>query len=229
MSVADPFDVEPYRGARTRRAVVRRCPRTTLVLGSTQPDTVVDRQAAARADVVVARRRTGGGAVLLEPEDPLWVDVWVPRGDPLFDDDAVRGVHWVGEWWSSALARLGVGPTAVQGAGRPVDRLASLVCFAGLGSGEVHRDGRKLVGVAQWRARQGALIHCAAYRHWSPGPLVDLLSLGSLERAAARQRLPEAALGYGQAVAGASRGALTSTLLDLLPDGGWDVSVEAAP
>lgn len=228
MSAADPFDVEPYRGARTRRVVVRRCERTTLVLGSTQPDTVVDKRAATQANVTVARRRTGGGAVLLDPADPLWIDVWVPRDDPLFDDDAARSVHWVGEWWSNALGPLGVGPTTVAGRGEPGDQLAALVCFAGLGPGEVHRGGRKVVGVAQWRSRQGALIHCAAYRHWSPGPLVDLLRWGSLEQAAARRRLGEVALGFGEAGGPASRGALTSALLETLPDGEWDVSVEAA-
>jgi len=223
---SDAFDVERYRGAPGRRAVVRQCPRRMLVLGSTQPDAVLDRAALTRAGVSVARRRTGGGAVLLGPDDPLWIDVWVPRGDPLFDDDAARAVRWIGEWWSGALAQVGFGPTDVQRTAAPIDEIASYVCFAGLGAGEVQRHGRKVVGVAQWRAKQGALIHCAAYRRWSPQPLVDLLDWKDADRAATIRRLSDAAVGFDEPDAPVSRGALTLALLDSLPPGEWDVSVE---
>ncbi len=226
MSGADPFDVERYRAAPRRRAVVRRCPSPTLVLGSTQPDAVVDQAALARHAMTVARRRSGGGAVLLGPDDPLWVDLWVPRGDPLFRDDAARAVDWVGDWWSAALAQVGFGPTEVSRAVQPVDEVAVLVCFAGLGAGEVHRSGRKVVGVAQWRSREGALVHCAAYRRWSPEPLLDLLDWPGTGREVARHRLLDAAVGFDTPGAPVSRGALTLALVDSLPDGEWDVSVE---
>jgi lipoate---protein ligase len=223
----DAFDVERYRTAVTRQAVVRQCPVAMVVLGSTQSDAVVDRAALARANVSVARRRTGGGAVLVGPDDPLWVDIWVPRGDPLWRDDAARAVHWVGEWWSGALARVGFGPTEVQRTATPADEIARHVCFAGLGAGEVHRRGRKVVGVAQWRSREGALVHCAAYRQWSPAPLVDLLVWNEADVGETRRRLSEAAVGFDAGEARVSRGALTRALLDSLPGGEWDVSVEA--
>ena len=227
MTGPDSFDVERYRAVVRRQAVVRQCSVAMLVLGSTQSDAVVDRAALGRANVSVVRRRTGGGAVLVGPDDPLWVDVWVPRGDPLWRDDAARAVHWVGDWWSAALAQVGFGPTEVQRTATPTDEIARFACFAGLGAGEVHRHGRKVVGVAQWRSREGALVHCAAYREWSPAPLFDLLAWKEADLGETRRRLVEAAVGFDATDAPVSRGALTLALLDSLPDGEWDVSVEA--
>ncbi|MGH9122123.1 MAG: lipoyl protein ligase domain-containing protein, partial [Acidimicrobiales bacterium] len=58
-----------------------------LVLGSTQHAGLVDYARAERAGVEVARRRSGGAAVLVDP-GLLWVEVVIPRHDPLWDDDA---------------------------------------------------------------------------------------------------------------------------------------------
>jgi lipoate-protein ligase A len=54
-------------------------------------------------------------------------------------------------------------------------RWSSLVCFSGLGPGEVHADGRKVVGISQRRTRRWARFQCAAYLHWDPAALVSLL------------------------------------------------------
>ena len=51
-----------------------------------------------------------------------------------------------------------------------------LVCFAGLGPGEVLRDGDKLVGISQRRSRAGARFQCAVHIRWSPSVLVALLA-----------------------------------------------------
>jgi lipoate---protein ligase len=221
----DPFSVEPYRAASVRRAVVRRAPRPMLVLGSTQSAALLDQAALRRADVSVARRRTGGGAVLVGPDDPVWLDLWVPRGDPLWEEDAARAMRWVGEWWSASLAQVGFGPTEVAEAAGPLDPVGRTVCFAALGAGEVHRAGRKVVGVAQWRSRQGALIHSAAYRRWLPEPLLDLFDWKGADPAATSRRLLDAAVGFGEPPAGPAPGALTGALLGSLP-GEWDVSVD---
>ena len=81
------FDVESFRSSADRTVVVRRAGHAALVLGSTQPGTSVDSARAARAGIEVVRRRSGGGAVLVGPGDPVWIDVWLPRGDPLWHDD----------------------------------------------------------------------------------------------------------------------------------------------
>lgn len=89
-----------------------------LVLGSAQ-----GLQAAACAPVAppegvdVVRRRGGGGAVLVRPGGQVWVDVWLPRGHPHWDDDVVRAALWVGEAWAAALADRGVHHLAVHRAG----------------------------------------------------------------------------------------------------------------
>lgn len=38
------------------------------------------------------------------------------------------------------------------------------MCFAGVGAGEVLLDGRKVVGISQRRARDGARFQCVVFR-----------------------------------------------------------------
>jgi lipoate---protein ligase len=54
-----------------------------------------------------------------------------------------------------------------------------LVCFAGRGPGEVFQRGRKVVGLSQWRSREGALFSSCAYQRWDPAPLVALMDAGA--------------------------------------------------
>ena len=107
-----------------------------LVLGSTQPDAVVDRAACQRAGVEVVRRRSGGGAVLVVPGDLLWVDLLVPRADPLWHDDVGTAFHWVGDLFAAVLADHGQ-PAVVHRGGLVEGGWGREVCFAGLGPGEV--------------------------------------------------------------------------------------------
>ena len=104
-----------------------------VVLGSTQPASVVR----PGADIEVVRRRSGGGAVLLVPGEVLWVDVVVPRHDVLWDDDVGRATHWLGELWVRALAGCGVVGASVHTGAMVCRPWSKLVCFAGLGPGEV--------------------------------------------------------------------------------------------
>jgi lipoate-protein ligase A len=173
------FDVERFRSEPSRLAVVQSVTQPTLVLGSTQPATVVADDATTAAGVVVERRRGGGGAVLLVPGDHLWLDTWIPRADPLWVMDVAAAAAWVGSWWSGALREAGVdGLTAHTGRSEP-GALGDLVCFAGRGPGEVFADGRKLVGFSQWRAREGALFSSCLYAHWQPDLLAALLAAGA--------------------------------------------------
>jgi lipoate-protein ligase A len=127
------------------------------------------------------RRTSGGGAVLLTPGEVVWVDVTLPRGHALWDDDVGRATWWVGEAWRSAL---GLSDAEVHRGG--VVRCTpwcKAICFGGLGPGEVHVDQRKVVGIAQRRTRESALFQCAVNLRWDPAPLVRALGL------------PEAAIG----------------------------------
>ena len=138
-----------------------------LVLGSTQRGEV-------DTDLAVVRRRSGGGAVLVGPDDPLWVDVDLPAGDPLWEDDVGRSFHWLGRAWAGALADLGVDARVHTGGFEPGE-WGRVVCFAGRGPGEVFLDGAKVVGLAQRRTRSGARFQCAVPTRWDPAPLVDAL------------------------------------------------------
>jgi lipoate-protein ligase A len=153
-----------------------------LVLGSTQPESVVDIDAARATGIDVVRRRSGGGAVLLLPGRHTWVDVTIGRSDPLWDDDVAIAFHWLGRAWARAGGALGVAPAVHTGA--PVESAWSRrVCFAGIGAGEVLLDGQKLVGISQRRTRDGARFQCLLLRAWDPAPLLDLLAVDAVERA----------------------------------------------
>jgi lipoate-protein ligase A len=191
------------------------------VLGSTQRHEVVDARRAERAGVTVSRRRSGGGAVLVTPDDPVWVDFWVPRGDPLWRDDVARAFDWVGDAWVTALAGLGMeGLGAHRGGYASCTRWSGLIWFGGVGTGEVvTADGRKVVGLSQRRSREGAWFHGACYLHWDPSGLLDVLDLPDHERTAARVALGEAAVGAADLVPGQAVDAqeLVSSLLASLP------------
>lgn len=190
-----------------RRVAVCRPTARAVVLGSTQPSGVVDAGAAAAAGLDVVRRRSGGGAVLVTPDDPVWLDAWVPAGDPLWSADVTGAFAWLGASWAEALDGVGVHGATVQGSGPGAcTRWSSLVCFGGVGAGEVTVDGRKVVGLAQRRDRRGAWFHGACVLHWDPTLLLEVLDLSPGERAAAASGLAGVVTGVVDALADATGG-----------------------
>jgi lipoate---protein ligase len=147
--------------------------RAALVLGSTQRVDAVDVDALAAAGIDLATRRTGGGAVLVEPDGTVWVDVLIPRGDPRWDDDVNRSFLWLGQAWQRALEDLGTDADLHQGA-LVCGAFGRRVCFAAIGSGELTVGGAKVVGLSQRRTRSGARLQAICYRHWRPEPLAAL-------------------------------------------------------
>jgi lipoate-protein ligase A len=197
-SPSSPFDVEQFRPEPRRLALAREVARPTLVLGSTQPAELVDANALRRRDMDQARRRGGGGAVYLEPGAQLWLDAWIPRDDPLWRVDVSAAAEWVGTWWVAALAGLGHHGFQVHRGRASPGRLGELVCFAGRGPGEVFHGGRKLVGLSQWRAREGALFSSCAYLRWEPAALLELMHLDPPRRDTMRRDLMPVAVGLGE-------------------------------
>ncbi|HUY67430.1 MAG TPA: hypothetical protein VMV06_11475 [Acidimicrobiales bacterium] len=206
-----------------RALAICRVTAPALVLGSTQPESIVDRARAEVAGIAVARRRSGGGAVLVTPEDPVWIDVWIPAGDPLWRDDVGRAFDWLGDAWVDALRRSGIEGVAARRQGRaPGTRWSELVCFGGVATGEVVTgDGRKVVGLAQRRDRQGSWFHGACVLRWDPGPLVEVLALAPDERRSAAADLRSAAAGVADlAEAGGGHtdhSLVVASLVDSLP------------
>jgi lipoate-protein ligase A len=167
-----------------------------LVLGSTQPDSDVDRYAAEREGVEVTRRRSGGGAVLLAAGGVVWIDVLVPAGDELWKADVGAACWWVGDAWVRALQSMGSTAQATVWTG-PLrsTEWSALVCFAGVGPGEVLVKGRKVVGISQRRTREAALFQTAALLSWDPADTVRLLALGPSARRRAEHDLAASAAG----------------------------------
>ncbi len=168
----------------TRRVRVVEVDRPALVLGSTQPDSDVDRATAARLGVEVVRRRSGGGAVLLDPGGSTWIDVEIGRGDDLWDDDVGRSALWLGRVWVDALGAIGDTGAVVHEGAMVRTPVATVVCFAGLAPGEVTIDGGKAVGVSQRRTRAGARFQCSVPVEWDAARHGALLAPG-LARAGA--------------------------------------------
>ena len=110
-------------------------------------------------DLAIVRRPSGGGAVLVALAQQVWLDVFVPRDDPLFRDDIHVGAHWIGELWQAALkdAAHPKEPVHVHRGAVVANSWSRSICFASLGPVEVTIGDRKVVGVSQRRIkRQGA-------------------------------------------------------------------------
>jgi lipoate-protein ligase A len=178
-----------------------------VVLGSTQDLAVIDADRAAAAGVDIVHRSTGGGAVLVAPDAQVWLDLWVPRRHHLWDDDIVHAATWLGEVWRQALESLGAGPLDVHRGAATVDVWSRLICFAGVGPGEVWMAGGdarpKVMGLAQRRTRAGARFHTSAPLRWDPTPLVALFDTDAVAAAAGRSdvvALADAAIGLRRLV-----------------------------
>lgn len=160
----------------TRSATWCEVDRLALVLGSSQPESSIDIDACRRAGVDVVRRRSGGGAVLIVPGEMLWLDVIVPLGDPLWSDDVGRAMWWLGDVWSEALGACGVTGSEVYRGSLRSTAWSRLVCFDGLGAGEVLVGGSKAVGMSQRRTRSWLRLQSSVHLAWRPDLMVSLLA-----------------------------------------------------
>ena len=166
-----------------------------LVLGSAQRLDLADAARLEADGVELVQRASGGGAVLVGPGAQVWIDAWVPAGDALWSDDIIRGPQWLGDAWAAGLASLGVADVFVHRGRLVGGEWSSMVCFAGMGPGEVAHAGAKVVGLSQRRTRHGVRMSTMAVVDWDPLPLARLLALPDEDR----RRM-------GSAVAGAAAG-----------------------
>lgn len=133
--------------------------------------------------------------MLVEPGGLVWVDVLVPTGDPLWEHDVGRAFAWLGRAWVGALAAAGIAGAEAHEGPLITSAWSGIVCFAGLGPGEVTLEGSKVVGMCQRRARAGALFQCAALLDWRPRRLLNRLALDDDERDRGAHELARAARG----------------------------------
>jgi lipoate-protein ligase A len=167
------YDYDVVRRRTIATVFERHVPSPLVVLGSRQsPDLLVNHPYPLR------RRRGGGGVVLVGPGD-LWMDFWIPANDERYLADVRAAALVVGSWWRDALHTFHRGAFTVhEGAAGP-----ALACFAATGDGEVERVSvdsapTKVVGLTQWRVREGSFISTVLHQH-STSQLASLLRDGA--------------------------------------------------
>jgi lipoate-protein ligase A len=115
---------------------------------------------ATEAGVDLCVRQSGGGAVLAGPW-LLGASIVLPAEHPLVDASIPRSFRWLGRAHASWLQSIGVAAHAVSSPAAPLDGELSWACFARLSHWEAEADGRKIVGLAQARRRNGVLFSAA--------------------------------------------------------------------
>ncbi len=146
----------------------------TVILGSTQTVDDVDQNIAVESGLLVSRRRSGGGAVFVHPTDSVWVDITISRNDPLWKDDVVQSMLWLGDLFVAALSSWVQAQVYRDSFSTGVD--GRVVCFASSSPGEVFVGTDKLVGISQRRSRDGARFQCVLYRQWQPAEWSHVLA-----------------------------------------------------
>jgi lipoate-protein ligase A len=160
-SVAQLHALDPFSSGGLDAPQVWWCrpDRDAIVLGSRQAPDLLDAAACDAAGLAIARRRSGGGLVVIRRDAMVWIDLVLPHG--VAPDDVRGAMVWAGERWRSALIEVAgadAGRLRVHDGGMVDSAWSSLVCFAGIGPGEVLDGDAKLVGLSQRRTRSGARI-----------------------------------------------------------------------
>lgn len=194
---SDTFAVNPLEGfgagnaARIVRVRTVTCP--AIVLGVAQRDDVIDGAAAQANGIAVVRRRSGGGAVWLDASSVSWIDVLIGVNDPLWRTDVGEAFWWLGDLWANGLRTYdsSLDVAAYRGSLR-TNEWSKLICYSGLGPGEVTIGGAKVVGISQKRTREAALFQCGLLHGWDPSMLLHYCVLSDDDRTRAYEDLEDA-------------------------------------
>ena len=133
---------------------------TALVLGRSQRPSPELAARADRARIGLVERLSGGGAVITG-RWMLSVTLLLPPAHPLARMSLPAGYRAIGEACRQAMHTLGLPTLVAPPVPAPRTAAAELdwACFASISHGElVSADGRKIVGLAQVRRRQGIAV-----------------------------------------------------------------------
>ncbi len=126
---------------------------------------------------------------MVEPDAQLWLDVFLPAGDPLSERDVGKAFSWLGAAAAGAIASVTGRRAELHSGPLIVTRWSPMLCFCGLGTGEVRVDGRKVLGVSQRRDRAGATFRLMVLLQLDAAESASVLALGSEERRRAAEHL----------------------------------------
>lgn len=169
-----------------------------VILGSSQAADSVSMQRASGLGLDVVRRRSGGGVVFVHPDDSVWIDVTIPRDDPLWVDDVAASMLWLGEVFVDALSQWVT--TVVHRGAFDAGDSGREVCFASTSPGEVFAGDAKVVGISQRRTREGARFQCVVYRRWQPDQWAPCLVSATAQEAARSVRVATVPAGADEIV-----------------------------
>jgi lipoate-protein ligase A len=161
-----------------------------LSLGYHQNVEEIDLKKCESAGLEVARRPTGGRAILHAQE--LTYSVIIPATHPWFKILPLDLYRRLSEAIAAGLRYLGAEVSFAPGEKLHVDgRPLRMACFASAARNELLVQGKKIVGSAQRRFRQGALQHGSILLDDAHDALPDYLAGDDLAREAERRRLAD--------------------------------------
>ena len=123
----------------------------------------------------LAVRHSGGGAVLVAPEDMLWVDIFVPKESKFWIEDIAKASIWIGKIWHNALKRLDI-ECSLFDENFSRSEASDLICFVGRAPGELFINDRKILGISQRRSKFGTRFQCALIINWKPEHMIAAYS-----------------------------------------------------
>jgi lipoate-protein ligase A len=128
-----------------------------LSLGYAQPFADVDSARLRERGWEVVRRPTGGRAIL--HTDELTYSVTAPLDEPLLAGSVLESYNRLAKALLAAVRLLGVPVEMETGRSNGRDRTAGPVCFEVPSAYEITVGGKKLIGSAQARRKEGVLQH----------------------------------------------------------------------
>lgn len=142
-----------------------------LSLGYGQKIAEVDDERAAAIGWDIVRRPTGGRAIL--HIDELTYSLVLPADDPIAGNGIIESYRQISNALMAGLQHLGIRPAAERSTER--DPAHSPVCFETISHYEIAVSGRKLIGSAQMRRKEGVLQHGSLPLDGDIGRICDVL------------------------------------------------------
>lgn len=163
-----------------------------LSLGYGQSVADVDEDRLQKRGWGLVRRPTGGRAIL--HGDELTYSIAFPIDHELAQGDVIASYQRISHALLVALQHLGLSPRSER-QDQPSGKARGPVCFEVPSHYEITVEGRKLIGSAQVRRKDGILQHGTLPLHGDVGRIVDTLAYpDDAAREAARQRVRQRAI-----------------------------------